>query len=212
MDVRSNRRLGWKHVGFTLYLSFCVVGGVFVADGAMHPVRRSLHEDEIAGFRQVVQARKAVMTDVSIPTPDGVALKGWTIVPQRTNGDAVVVFHGLGDNRLELLGRKVWIVPAPIIFHRALAQVCGWTMKVPLVAKAQVRILSEGVVEAAGATDSLPADLLPKRHFTAAELRAGLPQPRSFGVRTSGAGGNHFHASSVRDRRIGVFSNSALAI
>jgi hypothetical protein len=83
----------------------------------------------------------------------------------------------------ELLGRKVLIVSAPIIFHRVLAQVCEWTMKVPLVTKAQVRILSEGVVGAAGATDPLPADLLRKRHLTAAQLRAGLPQPGPFGVR-----------------------------
>ena len=82
----------------------------------------------------------------------------------------------------ELLGRKVWIVPAPIMFHRVLAQVCEWTMKVPLVAKAQVRILSEGVIEAAGATDPLPADLLPRRHFTAEQIRDGLPHPGPFGV------------------------------
>jgi uncharacterized protein YbjT (DUF2867 family) len=82
-----------------------------------------------------------------------------------------------------VLGRRVWIVPAPIVFHRVLAQVCEWTMKVPLVAKAQVRILSEGVVEAAGATDPLPADLLPKRHFTAEQIRGGLPQAGPFGMR-----------------------------
>jgi uncharacterized protein YbjT (DUF2867 family) len=83
----------------------------------------------------------------------------------------------------DVLGRKVWIVPAPIMLHRVLAQVCEWTMKVPLVAKAQVRILSEDVVEAAGATDPLPADLLPKRHFTAEQIRNGLPQAGPFGMR-----------------------------
>jgi uncharacterized protein len=102
--VRSNRRLGWGLLGFTLYLTFCVVGGVFLADGAMHPGRRSLREDEIADFRQAVQAMKAEMTDVSITTPDRVVLKGWMIVPLRTNGSAVVVFHGLGDNRLGMIG------------------------------------------------------------------------------------------------------------
>jgi NADH dehydrogenase len=56
----------------------------------------------------------------------------------------------------EVLGRRVWIFPAPVIFHRVLAQVCEWTMKVPLVAKAQVRILVEGVVEPATPCDPLP--------------------------------------------------------
>src|SRR5207302_4752608 len=59
------------------------------------------------------------------------------------------------------LGRKLWIVPAPLWFHYALAQLCEWTMRVPLVAKAQVRILAEGVVEPAMNCDPLPHDLLP---------------------------------------------------
>jgi uncharacterized protein len=33
-----------------------------------------------------------------------VVLKGWMIVPLRTNGNTVVVFHGLGGNRLGMIG------------------------------------------------------------------------------------------------------------
>jgi uncharacterized protein YbjT (DUF2867 family) len=82
----------------------------------------------------------------------------------------------------EVLGRRIWIFPAPLLSHRMLAQICEWTMKVPLVAKAQVRILSEGVVEAAGACDALPADLAPIRRFTPDQIRSGLPEPGPFGV------------------------------
>jgi uncharacterized protein len=96
--------LAWALLGLTLYLSLCVLAGVFIADGAMHPGRRSLREDEVAGFRQALQAMKAEMTDVSITAPDGVVLKGWVIVPFRPNGNAVVVLHGLGDNRLGMIG------------------------------------------------------------------------------------------------------------
>jgi uncharacterized protein YbjT (DUF2867 family) len=83
----------------------------------------------------------------------------------------------------EVLGRRVWIFPAPVIFHRALAQVCEWTMKVPLVAKAQVQILVEGVVEPVTACDPLPADLVPVRRFTPDQIRSGLPEPKAFGIR-----------------------------
>ncbi len=83
----------------------------------------------------------------------------------------------------EVVGRKVWIFPAPVWFHYALAQACEWTMRVPLVAKAQVRILSEGVVEAAGACDALPPDLTPTRLFTREQIRSGLPEPGAFGLR-----------------------------
>jgi uncharacterized protein YbjT (DUF2867 family) len=82
-----------------------------------------------------------------------------------------------------VLGRRVWIFPAPVWFHRLLAAIFELTMKVPLVAKAQVQILSEGVVEPAAACDPLPADRLPVRCFTAEQIRGGLPEAGPFGVR-----------------------------
>lgn len=83
----------------------------------------------------------------------------------------------------EVLGRSVWIFPAPVLFHRGLALVCEWTMKIPLVAKAQVQILVEGVVEPATPCDPLPADLVPVRRFTPDQIRSGLPEPGAFGIR-----------------------------
>ena len=83
----------------------------------------------------------------------------------------------------EVLNRNVWIIPAPIVFHQILAQVCEWTMKVPLVAKAQVRILEEGVTEPAASCDELPVDLIPTRCFTEEQIRLGLPEPGPFGLR-----------------------------
>jgi NADH dehydrogenase len=56
-------------------------------------------------------------------------------------------------------------------------------MRVPLVAKAQVRILEEGVVSPATICDSLPADLMPQQRFVEANIRAGLPPPGRFSVR-----------------------------
>jgi uncharacterized protein YbjT (DUF2867 family) len=82
----------------------------------------------------------------------------------------------------EVLGRRIWIFPAPLLFHYALALVCEWTMKVPLVARAQVRILSEGVVEPATSCDPLPPDLLPVRRFTPEQIRGGLPEAGPFGL------------------------------
>ena len=81
-----------------------------------------------------------------------------------------------------VLGRRVWIFPAPVWLHRRLAEICELTMKVPLVAKAQVQILGEGVVEPATTCDALPADLLPARRFTAEQIRGGLPEAGPFRV------------------------------
>jgi hypothetical protein len=56
-------------------------------------------------------------------------------------------------------------------------------MKIPLVARAQVRILSEGVTDAVPLFDPLPPDLAPRLRFTDDQIRRGLPEPGRFGVR-----------------------------
>lgn len=79
--------------------------------------------------------------------------------------------------------RRMLVLPAPVVFHRLLAQVCEWTMTVPLVARAQVRMLAEGVAEAAAPAGELPEDLRPRRPFDEAGIRAALPDEGRFGVR-----------------------------
>lgn len=80
-------------------------------------------------------------------------------------------------------GQKVRMLRAPVWFHYALAHFWELTMKTPLVARAQVRILSEGVVESALPCDPLPQDLLPKRLFTEDQILKGLPAPGGFTLR-----------------------------
>lgn len=82
-----------------------------------------------------------------------------------------------------VLGRRVVVVPWPVWAQYALAQVTEWTMTVPLIAKAQVRMLAEGVSEAAPPASSVPDDLRPRRMFTAEQIRASLPEPGGFGWR-----------------------------
>ena len=81
-----------------------------------------------------------------------------------------------------VVGRRVAVVAAPVWFHYALAQVTEWTMTVPLVAKAQVRMLSEGVVDVAPPANAVPADLAPKLRFTDEQIRKSLPEPGGFGL------------------------------
>ena len=81
-----------------------------------------------------------------------------------------------------VLGKRVPLIPAPVCFHYVLAQLFEWTMKVPLAAKAQVRILAEGVVEPATATDPIPASLMPVCRFDDLHIARGLPEPGPFGL------------------------------
>ena len=75
------------------------------------------------------------------------------------------------------------MIRAPVWFHYVLAHFWELTMKTPLVARAQVRILSEGVVESVLPCDPLPTDLLPKRLFTQQQILKGLPAPGGFTLR-----------------------------
>lgn len=71
----------------------------------------------------------------------------------------------------------------PVAFHYALGLVLEKIMKIPLVSLAQVRILSEGIVEALPAvSDTLPADLVPTTPFSDEQIRRGLPEAERFGI------------------------------
>jgi NADH dehydrogenase len=82
-----------------------------------------------------------------------------------------------------VVGRRVVVVPWPVWAQYALAQVTEWTMTVPLIAKAQVRMLAEGVTDASPPASPVPDDLRPRRRFTAEQIRASLPEPGGFGWR-----------------------------
>jgi NADH dehydrogenase len=82
----------------------------------------------------------------------------------------------------EVMGKQPLMFPLPVWCHQVMAQVFELTMKVPLASLAQIRILSEGVVEPGTLVTPVPYDLIPTRRFTAEQIRNGLPAPAPFGV------------------------------
>ena len=80
-------------------------------------------------------------------------------------------------------GRTVPVIPAPVVLHRILAWVFEGTMNIPLVAAAQVRILSESVTQPLPFADAPPADLAPTTMFSVERIRAELPPAGPFGLR-----------------------------
>jgi len=89
---------------FLLYLAFSIVAGIYLADGTLHPPRRPLTDEAVAEVRNSLYAVNADLADVSITTPDGVQLEGWIIKPRSATGNAAILLHGLGDNRLGMTG------------------------------------------------------------------------------------------------------------
>jgi uncharacterized protein YbjT (DUF2867 family) len=83
----------------------------------------------------------------------------------------------------KVVGKRPLYVPMPVWFHYVLARLLEATMTIPLVSRAQVRILSEGIVEPLPACASLPGDLMPSTRFTDEQVRQGLPRPGAFSKR-----------------------------
>lgn len=79
------------------------------------------------------------------------------------------------------VGKRPFMFRMPLWFHRAFGWVCERTMVIPLISSAQVRILSEGVVEPLPVCPPVPEDLRPQTPFSDDQIRAGLPEAKSFG-------------------------------
>ena len=82
-----------------------------------------------------------------------------------------------------LTGRKVLIVPAPVWAIDTVAQISEWVMTVPLIAKAQARMLAEGVSIPAPSTSALPKELTPTQPFSDENITAALPPRGGFTFR-----------------------------
>jgi pimeloyl-ACP methyl ester carboxylesterase len=98
------RRLRWVVVFFLLYITLCVIGGISLADGSLHPGRRPLDEQEVTTLENTLRAMRAESEDVSITASDTVVLRGWLLHPVHPNGEAALILHGLGDNRIGMTG------------------------------------------------------------------------------------------------------------
>lgn len=79
------------------YALFCIVLAVFLGELDFRPQRMPLRNRRSA---EATAARfGADLQDVSTIAVDGVQLRGWFASPTRANGDAVILLHGVGDNR-----------------------------------------------------------------------------------------------------------------
>ncbi len=84
---------------------------------------------------------------------------------------------------MRVIGRHPISFPAPLWVHDAMAWFFERTMTIPLTAKAQVRILSESLVEPTMCADSLPQELLPRTPFSESQIAKGLPEKGRFGFK-----------------------------
>ena len=92
-----------KFFGF-LYIVLAIVGGVALAVFSLRLPRHHIQEAQRNIVLAQVSGLHAWLEDVNISAADGTVLRGWYVVPEHSNGAAVILLHGVTDNRLGMAG------------------------------------------------------------------------------------------------------------
>lgn len=93
-----------------LYLLGTVFGGIGLGEIALHPASRPIRQSEERNAGAAAQLDSVKFRDVELVTEDGTFLRAWFMRPQETNGNAVILLHGVSDNRLGMYGYGRWLL------------------------------------------------------------------------------------------------------
>ena len=86
-----------------VYVAGCLVAGVVLAEISLHLPKRQLGDG--SRYRAGVwQEFHVGVEDVAIAASDRAVLKAWFVEPPNPNGKAVVLLHGITDNRIGVSG------------------------------------------------------------------------------------------------------------
>jgi hypothetical protein len=76
------------------------IAGWIVAPWFLHPARRALTPDLVHNADVAFAQIRARREDFNVQAKDGALLRGWKVHSADPNGDWVLLFHGVGDNRI----------------------------------------------------------------------------------------------------------------
>jgi uncharacterized protein len=82
--------------------------GHAIGPGLLHPMR--LNPERLQQTAEMLKRSGAAKEDFNVRAPDGVKLSGWKIRPPSPNGDWVLLFHGVSDNRTGVLGHAEFLL------------------------------------------------------------------------------------------------------
>lgn len=80
-----------------IYVLLSALAGAFLAEIALRPGRRPVTREREAAA--IARSLGASLQDVEVNGADGVPLRAWFAEPARPNGNAVLLLHGVSDNR-----------------------------------------------------------------------------------------------------------------
>jgi fermentation-respiration switch protein FrsA (DUF1100 family) len=94
----------WSAILAGIWLITCMAVGVVAMEWALHPWQRALTPEHETQARAVAAHNHAVLSEVTVTASDGAILRAWSIRPSLGNGDAVILLHGVADNRMGMIG------------------------------------------------------------------------------------------------------------
>ncbi len=88
------------------------VAGWLSGPAFLHPIRRELTPDLIREADASFAFTGSTREDFDVRAPDGVLLRGWKVRPKNPNGSWVLLFHGVADNRVGVIGQSEFLLRA----------------------------------------------------------------------------------------------------
>jgi alpha-beta hydrolase superfamily lysophospholipase len=82
--------------------------GSSIGGGILHPM--NLNPMRLKQTADMLKRTGATKEDFTVRARDGIELRGWKIRPPAPNGDWVLVYHGLSDNRTGCLGHAEFLL------------------------------------------------------------------------------------------------------
>ena len=117
MDPRRETSIRRRLIRIALILLLlppllAAVAGWIVAPWYLHPIRRELTPDLIREADASFAVTHSKREDFDVLAPDGVHLYGWKVTPPNPNGSWVLLFHGVADNRVGVIGQSEFLLRA----------------------------------------------------------------------------------------------------
>lgn len=84
------------------------IAGRLIGPGILHPANPN--PQRLQQTAAMLRATAASKEDFDVRAPDGVELRGWKIRAARPNGDWVLLFHGISDDRTGVLGAAEFLL------------------------------------------------------------------------------------------------------
>ena len=88
------------------------VAGWLVAPWYLHPIRRELTRDLVREADASFALTHSFRQDFDVVATDGIHLHGWMVTPPNPNGSRVLLFHGVADNRVGVIGQSEFLLRA----------------------------------------------------------------------------------------------------